>query len=65
MKITKKIAANEEIAIAEVAEATSTYAPAIDLVSAAIESLASLDTDVARDSIANLSVVLFDLKSAQ
>lgn len=40
------------------------YQAAIDLISAAIESLAEIakDDEVAKDSIANLGVVLFDLK---
>lgn len=44
--------------------ATCKYQCAIDLISAAIESLAEVakGDEVAKDSIANLGVVLFDLK---
>lgn len=42
------------------------YQSAIDLISGAIESLAQIanDDQIAKDSIANLGVVLFDLKGA-
>lgn len=43
---------------------TCKYQSAIDLISAAIESLAEIarDDQVAKDSIANLGVVMLDLK---
>lgn len=78
MKISKKqpVNANTELAVVEqqpvaaVPESESSpacvckYDNAINLISAAIESLAVVakDDEVARDSIANLGVVLFDLK---
>ena len=74
MKITKKqsVKANdiiEEVAVAaepvaEVAVAECKYQAVIDLISAAIESLAEIakDDQIAKDSIANLGVVMLDLK---
>ena len=48
----------------EVAAQACKYANAIDLISAAIESLAEVarDDQIAKDSIANLGVVMLDLK---
>lgn len=42
------------------------YQNAVDLISAAIESLAEIakDDPIAKDSIANLGVVMLDLKGA-
>lgn len=74
MKITKKqpVKAAEEIAVVEVpavaeeAACTCRYQCAIDLISGAIESLAEIakDDQIAKDSIANLGVVLLDLKGS-
>lgn len=48
-----------------VPESTCKYQSAIDLISAAIESLAEIAKDdcIAKDSIANLGVVMLDLKA--
>lgn len=78
MKIKKKaksIKANSEVIIAEepvleqtaetlVAVCDCKYQAAVDLISAAIESLAEIakDDQIAKDSIANLGVVMLDLK---
>lgn len=67
MKISKRaIKANEEIVeVLPVAEAPSCpYQEAIDCILCAIDSLGSIakEDELARESIANLSVVLFDLK---
>ena len=72
MKITKKqpIKAcnspiNEALLVEEVAPITTCkYQNAIDLIGAAIESLAEIarDDEIAKDSIANLGVVMLDLK---
>ena len=74
MKITKKntVTASEAIVVTEdpvqtVTEAAAVgckYANAIELISAAIESLAEIarGDEIAKDSIANLGVVLLDLK---
>lgn len=70
MKITKRtIKACDEVVVspeATVVEAIAEcpYQKAIDSIMCAIESLSAIakDDDLARDSIANLSVVLFDLK---
>lgn len=75
MKIKKKsnVKASEEIMIQPLAtvcteepcELTCKYQAAIDLISSAIESLAEIAKDdaVAKDSIANLGVVMLDLKA--
>lgn len=49
---------------AEATAETCKYSAAIDLISAAIESLAEIarDDEIAKDSIANLGVVMLDLK---
>lgn len=64
MKISKKqnVTANTNLEVAAVS--TCKYANAIELVSAAIESLAEVarDDELAKDSIANLGVVLLELK---
>ena len=68
MKITKKqpVKASEELMVVEEVPAVECckYAAAIDLISAAIESLAEIarDDEIAKDSIANLGVVMLDLK---
>lgn len=67
MKISKRaIKANEEIVeVLPVAEAPACpYQEAIDCILCAINSLGSVakEDELARESIANLSVVLFDLK---
>lgn len=74
MKITKSSvvkASNdlvEEVVVApdklNVIEPECKYSEAIDLISAAIESLAEVaqDDQIAKDSIANLGVVMLDLK---
>jgi hypothetical protein len=72
MKITKKaIKACDVISTQESAQSLNTlavceckYQNAIDLISAAIESLAVIakDDEIAKDSIANLGVVMLDLK---
>ena len=68
MKISKRpIKAHEDIPTAAliVEEATSCpYEEAIDCIMCAINSLGAVakEDEIARDSIANLSVVLFDLK---
>lgn len=64
MKIKKKIQGTTEMI--EVADSDASesciYGPAIDCIKGAIDALAQLpDDEVARDSIANLSVVLLDL----
>ena len=77
MKISKKqsVNSNTEIAVVEQSADIPTiteeipcckYDNAINLISAAIESLAAIarDDEVAKDSIANLGVVLFDLKGS-
>lgn len=48
------------------AESCCKYQAALDLISAAIESLAEVakDDEIAKDSIANLGVVMLDLKGA-
>lgn len=76
MKITKKqsVKANENVTELKapvkacdaiiVEESVCKYANAINLISAAIESLAEIakDDQIAKDSIANLGVVMLDLK---
>ena len=70
MKITKKKpikACDTPLVIQEVCEPIQPeckYACAIDLISAAIESLAEIakGDQIAKDSIANLGVVMLDLK---
>lgn len=69
MKITKKqsVKASEELTsvIEETIQPTECkYQSAIDLINAAIESLAEIAKDdvIAKESIANLGVVMFDLK---
>lgn len=68
MKITKKqpVKASEELMVVEEVPVVESckYAAAIDLISAAIESLAEIarDDEIAKDSIANLGVVMLDLK---
>ncbi len=76
MKITKKQNSNkvtasteailvEDPAVSEVAAVpTCKYEDTINLITAAIESLAVIakDDQIAKDSIANLGVVLLDLK---
>ena len=77
MKISKKqsVNSNTEIAVVEQPLPAAPAAPevltckydnAINLISAAIESLSAIakDDEVAKDSIANLGVVLFDLKGS-
>lgn len=64
MKIKKKVQGTTDVI--EVAEGTTQepcpYDGAISCIKGAIDALAQLpDDEVARDSIANLSVVLFDL----
>ena len=74
MKLTKKAKVTADTIVvdtqvpADVAEpsvdnSASKYGEAVDHIKAAIESLGVIaaDDDLARDSIANLSVVLFDL----
>lgn len=58
----KPVKASEEIVVIE--ESACKYANAINLISAAIESLAEIAKDdaIAKDSIANLGVVMLDLK---
>ncbi len=72
IKKNKSIKANDEIVVAEVASAglptegsVCKYNDAICSIQAAIETLAAQakDDQIAKDSIANLSVVLMDLKS--
>lgn len=75
MKIKKKkaVQASEEIIVQPLANPCAggecivecKYQAAIDLISAAIESLAEIAKDdaLAKDSIANLGVVMLDLKS--
>ena len=71
MKIRKKsaVTASEELIPAvDTCESAYTcdckYQCALDLISAAIESLAEIakDDEIAKDSIANLGVVMLDLK---
>ena len=73
MKITKKqaVKANEQLECVECPDIVEVnpigqckYQSAIDLIQGAIEALAVIAKDdvVAKDSIANLGVVLFDLK---
>lgn len=66
MKITKKkpVTACDTLACVDEAVCESKYAPALELISAAIESLAVIAADdpIAKDSIANLGVVMLDLK---
>lgn len=58
----KPVKANEEVIV--LAEPECKYCEAINLISAAIESLAVVAKDdaIAKDSIANLGVVMLDLK---
>lgn len=62
----KKVEASEEIAVVEELVPTTVckYENAINLIAAAVESLAEVarDDEIAKDSIANLGVVLLDLK---
>ena len=53
-----------EVPVVEEAACACKYQPAIDLISSAIESLAEIaqGDQIAKDSIANLGVVLLDLK---
>ena len=73
MKITKKkpVRANEEINMVVVdqvpecnVECGCKYQAALDLIAGAIEALAEIakDDQIAKDSIANLGVVMLDLK---
>lgn len=67
MKITKKKpikACDAPLVIQEVCEPECKYSCAIELISEAIESLAEVakDDPIAKDSIANLGVVMLDLK---
>lgn len=71
MKITRRpikacdeVVVDPETAVAVEAIAECPYQKAIDSIMCAIESLSAVAKDdaLARDSIANLSVVLFDLK---
>lgn len=75
MKIKKKktnVQASDELMVQplavpcppELCESTCKYQAAIDLISAAVESLAEIAKDdaLAKDSIANLGVVMLDLK---
>ena len=64
MKIKKKIQGNSQLSeVVEVAGgAACPYQAAIDCIKCAIDALAELpDDELAKDSIANLSVVLLDL----
>ena len=58
----KPVKASEELVVVEGCECK--YCNAINLISAAIESLAEIakDDQIAKDSIANLGVVMLDLK---
>lgn len=63
-----KISKNKKVCAAKetntVTEVKSKYQATIDYIKAAIDSLGSIaqDDDLAKDAIANLSVVLLDLK---
>lgn len=63
MKISKKQSVNSCINIEQPASCCK-YQAAVELISAAIESLAEVakDDPIAKDSIANLGVVMLDLK---
>lgn len=67
MKIQRKSAVKscEEVAVEAMIPETCPYTTAIEYIRCAIEDLGAVaSTDaIARESIANLSVVLFDLKS--
>ena len=58
----RPIKASEELIVVDACECK--YCDAINLISAAIESLAEIakDDQIAKDSIANLGVVMLDLK---
>lgn len=73
-KVKKTVESSEEVKVLKapveacdaivINESTCKYANAINLISAAIESLAEIakDDQIAKDSIANLGVVMLDLK---
>lgn len=65
MKIQKRTIKSCEDTSCEVPVVTCSYPDAIDSIMNAIESLGAVAADdpIARESIANLSVVLFDLKN--
>lgn len=66
MRIAKKPVEDKNISVnsSEELKATNKYDSAVDYIKKAIDSLASLGKDDkdAKDAIANLSVILFDLK---